>query len=108
MSEERCQSRRLWGVRIIGCGKAVPGYDDVPGRRLTNAVLAEELMARGIVLADTRGFTGEQRAAFLEEFETSDEWIVNRTGIRERCIADPAIATSDLGRVALLRAIASA
>jgi 3-oxoacyl-[acyl-carrier-protein] synthase-3 len=31
---------------------------------------------------------------------TSDEWIVQRTGIRERHIADPGVATSDLAKVA--------
>ncbi len=29
--------------------------------------------------------------------ETNDEWIVSRTGIRERRIAEPGVATSDLG-----------
>ena len=28
--------------------------------------------------------------------ETSDQWITERTGIRERHIADPEIATSDM------------
>jgi len=32
--------------------------------------------------------------------ETSDEWILQRTGIRERHIADPGVATSDLAKVA--------
>ena len=32
--------------------------------------------------------------------ETSDEWILQRTGIRERHIVDPGIATSDLAEVA--------
>ena len=31
---------------------------------------------------------------------TSDEWIVQRTGIRERHIVDPGVATSDLAKVA--------
>ena len=30
--------------------------------------------------------------------ETSDEWIMQRTGIRERHIVDPGVATSDLAR----------
>jgi 3-oxoacyl-[acyl-carrier-protein] synthase-3 len=37
--------------------------------------------------------------------ETSDEWILQRTGIRERHIVDPGVATSDLGRQAALKAI---
>ncbi len=40
--------------------------------------------------------------------ETSDEWIVTRTGIRERRIAAPEQATSDLAYEASLKAIAAA
>jgi 3-oxoacyl-[acyl-carrier-protein] synthase III len=40
--------------------------------------------------------------------ETNDEWIVSRTGIRERRIADPAQATSDLAYEASLRALQAA
>ncbi|MDF2571629.1 MAG: fabHA, partial [Sporomusa sp.] len=37
--------------------------------------------------------------------ETSDEWIVERTGIRERRIADPSMATSDLASRAAQKAL---
>ena len=37
--------------------------------------------------------------------ETSDEWILQRTGIKERHIVDPGVATSDLAKEAALRAI---
>jgi 3-oxoacyl-[acyl-carrier-protein] synthase III len=37
--------------------------------------------------------------------ETSDQWIVERTGIRERRIASPAQATSDLSVIAAQRAL---
>ncbi|MFM9277362.1 beta-ketoacyl-ACP synthase III [Paenibacillus jiagnxiensis] len=40
--------------------------------------------------------------------ETSDEWIVSRTGIRERHIAAPEQATSDLAYEAAVKALASA
>jgi 3-oxoacyl-[acyl-carrier-protein] synthase III len=40
--------------------------------------------------------------------ETSDEWILQRTGIRERHIVDPGVATSDLGKEAALLAIEKA
>jgi 3-oxoacyl-[acyl-carrier-protein] synthase-3 len=40
--------------------------------------------------------------------ETSDEWIQQRTGIRERHIVDPGVATSDLAKEAALQAIARA
>ncbi len=37
--------------------------------------------------------------------DTTDEWIMQRTGIRERHIVDPGVATSDLAREAALEAI---
>lgn len=37
--------------------------------------------------------------------DTTDEWILQRTGIRERHIVDPGVATSDLGKEAAIRAI---
>jgi 3-oxoacyl-[acyl-carrier-protein] synthase-3 len=40
--------------------------------------------------------------------DTTDEWILQRTGIRERHIVDPGVATSDLAREAALKAIAQA
>ena len=40
--------------------------------------------------------------------DTTDEWILKRTGIRERHIVDPGVATSDLGKEAALKAIAGA
>ena len=40
--------------------------------------------------------------------ETSNEWILKRTGIRERHIVEPGIATSDLAKEAALSAITQA
>jgi 3-oxoacyl-[acyl-carrier-protein] synthase-3 len=40
--------------------------------------------------------------------DTTDEWILQRTGIRERHIVDPGVATSDLGKEAAIKAIAGA
>jgi len=37
--------------------------------------------------------------------DTTDEWILKRTGIRERHIVGPGVATSDLGKEASLKAI---
>jgi 3-oxoacyl-[acyl-carrier-protein] synthase-3 len=37
--------------------------------------------------------------------DTSDEWILQRTGIRERHIVEPGVGTSDLGKEAALKAI---
>ncbi|MGD9906178.1 MAG: beta-ketoacyl-ACP synthase III [Vicinamibacterales bacterium] len=37
--------------------------------------------------------------------DTSDEWILQRTGIRERHIVDPGVGTSDLAREAAVEAI---
>jgi 3-oxoacyl-[acyl-carrier-protein] synthase-3 len=40
--------------------------------------------------------------------ETSDEWILQRTGIRERHVADPGVATSDIAEPAARSAITDA
>ena len=40
--------------------------------------------------------------------DTTDEWILQRTGIRERHIVDPGVGTSDLGKEAAVKAIAKA
>jgi 3-oxoacyl-[acyl-carrier-protein] synthase III len=39
---------------------------------------------------------------------TTDEWILQRTGIRERHVVDPGVATSDLAKEAALGALAQA
>ena len=69
-----------------------------PGlRRVTVAGLATYVPPRVLTNAD------------LEKMvETSDEWIQQRTGIRERHIVDPGVATSDLAKEAALQAIAQA
>jgi 3-oxoacyl-[acyl-carrier-protein] synthase-3 len=60
----------------------------LPERRLTNADLAADLARRGV--------------------ETSDEWIVERTGIRARHFADPSQSCSDLAVVAARNALEAA
>ncbi|MEX8519802.1 MAG: beta-ketoacyl-ACP synthase III [Leptothrix sp. (in: b-proteobacteria)] len=69
-------------TRIAGTGSMLPP------RRLTNADLVAELAARGL--------------------ETSDEWIVERTGIRARHFAAPDVGSSDLGTDAARKAIEAA
>ena len=68
--------------RITGTGSYLPP------RRLTNADLATELAAKGV--------------------ETSDEWIVERTGIRARHFADPGVSVSDLALHACRHALEAA
>jgi 3-oxoacyl-[acyl-carrier-protein] synthase-3 len=69
----------------------------VGGRPTTIASLATYVPPRLLTNAD------------LEKMvETTDEWILQRTGIRERHIVDPGVATSDLGREAAIKAIANA
>jgi 3-oxoacyl-[acyl-carrier-protein] synthase-3 len=68
--------------RITGTGSYLPP------RRLTNADLAAELATTGI--------------------ETSDDWIVERTGIRARHFAAPEVCSSDLGVEAARRALQAA
>ena len=68
--------------RITGTGSCLPP------RRVTNEEFAADLAQRGI--------------------ETSDQWIVERTGIRARHFADPAVASSDLAVAAARQALESA
>jgi 3-oxoacyl-[acyl-carrier-protein] synthase-3 len=68
--------------RITGTGSFLPP------KRVTNAELAAQLAANGV--------------------ETSDDWIVERTGIRARHFAEPDVSTSDLGLEAAKRALEAA
>ncbi len=68
--------------RITGTGSYLPP------RRLTNAELAVELAAKGV--------------------ETSDDWIVERTGIRARHFAAPDVCCSDLALEAAKNALEAA
>ncbi len=69
-------------TRIAGTGSVLPP------RRLSNADLAAQLAERGI--------------------ETTDEWIVERTGIRARHFVDADTSSSDLAVTAAQRAIEAA
>jgi len=60
----------------------------LPERVVSNDALADELAARGI--------------------STSDEWIVERTGIRQRHLAERGVTTSQLATEAAQRALADA
>ena len=68
--------------RITGTGSYLPP------RRLSNADLVAELAAQGV--------------------ETSDDWIVERTGIRARHFAAPDVCSSDLGLEAARNALQAA
>jgi len=68
--------------KIIGTGS------HLPERRVTNQDLTEQLAAKGI--------------------ETSDEWIVSRSGIAARHYAAPGEKSSDLGTAAARKALAMA
>lgn len=68
--------------RITGTGSFLPP------RRLTNADLVAELASQGV--------------------ETSDDWIVERTGIHARHFAAPDVSSSDLAFEAAKRALAAA
>jgi len=68
--------------RITGTGSFLPP------QRVTNADLAARLAADGV--------------------ETSDDWIVERTGIRARHFAEPDVSTSDLGVQAARNALEAA
>ncbi len=68
--------------RIAGTGSYLPS------RRLSNDELARELAAHGV--------------------QTSDEWIVERTGIRARHFADPGVPSSELALRAARQALETA
>ena len=68
--------------RITGTGSYLPP------RRLSNSDLVQELAARGV--------------------ESSDEWIVERTGIKARHFAAPDVCSSDLALVAARQALEAA
>ncbi len=68
--------------RITGTGSALPA------RVVSNDELARDLATRGV--------------------ETSDEWIVARTGIRQRYVAEPGLTSAGLGTRAALAALESA
>jgi 3-oxoacyl-[acyl-carrier-protein] synthase III len=66
---------------------------------------------RGATIAGTGMYVPERvltNADFERMVDTSDEWIVERTGIRERRIAAPDQASSDLALIATRRALESA
>ena len=68
--------------KITGTGSGLPQ------RIVSNDELARELGNRGI--------------------ETSDEWIVARTGIRQRYVAEPGVTTAELGAQAARAALQAA
>ncbi len=73
------------------------GAPRIGGRPTTIASLATYVPPRLLTNAD------------LEKMvETTDAWILQRTGIRQRHIVDPGVAASDLGKEASVRAIANA
>jgi len=68
--------------RIVGTGSALPA------RAVSNEELVQELARRGI--------------------ETSDKWIVERTGIRQRYLAEEGLTTGELGARAARAALQAA
>ncbi len=76
----------MQGIRIAGLGIALPQ------RIVTNDDIARMyLEERQHVLDAGYTLSSEQSQAY----ETSDEWILTRTGIRERRFAEPGESTSD-------------
>lgn len=74
--------------------------------------MSEGLVARPFAAITGLGVAVPPRivtnAWFAERLDTSDEWIVERTGIRERRIADPAQSVAELAREASVIALAEA
>lgn len=75
-------------MRITGIGTYLPE------RIVTNEELAREMQQKCEMLREERDIPeGDPR---LKQLETSDDWIRERTGIRERHVAAPDEAASDL------------
>src|SRR3954471_12496756 len=65
----------------------------------------------GAIIAGTGSYVPEKRLTnddLSKMVDTNDEWIVQRTGIRERRIASPGETTASLGTAAARKAIESA
>lgn len=79
----------MYGVRIAGLGTAIPNW------LVTNQTLAQLLRYEREHL---RALKVDVPAEMEKEFETNDEWIQSRTGIRQRyfCPRDNSVVTSDL------------
>ena len=74
-----------------------------PGRRLDGSgTLRQARIASLATYVPPRVLTN---ADFEEMVDTSDEWIIKRTGIRERHVVDEGTATSDLAKEAALVAV---
>lgn len=72
-------------------------------------MLNKELKAAGII--GTGSYIPETvltNSYFEERLDTNDEWIVSRTGIKERRRAEESVATSDVATYAALKAIEDA
>ena len=67
---------------IVGTGSFLPP------KCVTNTMLAQDMAQRGL--------------------ETSDEWIVTRTGIHQRYLAEPGVTSSELGTQAATKALEDA
>jgi 3-oxoacyl-[acyl-carrier-protein] synthase-3 len=80
VSEPRAAPLRV--ARLVGTGSALPA------RVVSNAELVATLALRDV--------------------ETSDEWIVTRTGIRQRHLAEEGVGTTDLATQAARAALAAA
>jgi 3-oxoacyl-[acyl-carrier-protein] synthase III len=77
-------------------------------QKFKNPRAAHNFQGRTCSIAAVGAYLPERvlRNADLEKtVETTDEWIVSRTGIRERRIAGPSEATSDLATKAALKAM---
>ena len=80
-------------------------------REETTGSLAAERTLRRVKIASLGTFVPPRvltNADLEKMIDTTDEWILKRTGVRERHIADSGVASSDLGTEASLAAIAIA
>jgi fatty acid/phospholipid synthesis protein PlsX len=114
----------VWGVVSgeeagVKCISPLPtAYSPLPSERVCMAPQAQGFSAQVQSQSDFRaGIVGlgmcvpdnvVTNGDLALRVDTNDEWIVSRTGIRERRVAGPETATSDLATVAAQRALTDA
>jgi 3-oxoacyl-[acyl-carrier-protein] synthase-3 len=81
-----------------------PGVDVHSNQTLNHALRGAGIIGLGMAVPE-RVLTNDDLAKLVE---TSDEWIVSRTGIKQRHVCDPDTTTSDLAARAALAALADA
>ncbi len=88
----------MYGMKMTGLGIRLPR------RLVTNEMVVEDLRRRREEVKARFGLSADDPR--LQQFDTDLQWLSERTGTRDRYLADPSEATSDLGLGAAEAAVA--